>query len=774
MTTKVAGRIATAGVVLSLTTIGSRAEEIQLPTFDVVATTPLGGGEINVAQSPFAVWQSSAQDAQTFNDTTLPDTLARSAPGVTVGNVSGNEFEPDLFYRGFDATSVTGTPQGLAVYQNGTRINEAFGDVVNWDLIPQIAIDKTTIIAANPIFGLNALGGAVTVTMKNGFTWQGFETDAELGSFVRAQEQVQYGKQFGNWSIYAAANQINDGGWRVAEASQLTNFYGDLGYKANGFESHLQLTAGNTQFGAAADTPIQQLQTNWGSVYTIPQTTYNQMAMLQWNGSYAYSNTLNFQAGAYFRQFNQQHVDGNGTQVTPCPPFSCLNGSPVHDTFGGIIPDISRDGTLDLGEDDDNRTQSRSLGVSGQVVDTDKIFGRDNTLTAGTSLDYGWTHYTGSSQLATITFAGDAYPLTPYPFIIDEPDSFLNPIDVRANNTYVGVYALDTFDATDRLTLTGGARFNFAAINLEGTNDALLSGYSDYFHLNPTVGLTYKITPDVNFYAGYAMTNRTPTPLELGCASPTDPCIIDNFLSSDPPLKQVVGNTFELGFRGTNGLGQFGLGPQWGKLQWSAGLFRTTLTNDILPVVSTFNGFGYYTNVGTTLRQGAEASVQWTGDRWSAYANYTYIDAIYLTTFEEPSPNNPLADANGNILITNGTQIAGIPKNTVKVGVDYAVTPNWKVGADMVAASGQVIFGNENNAVPQVPGYAVFGVHTSYQYNKQVQLFGYVQNIFDQRYYTSGGLVQTGEFMTGPSITNPQTFGPGKPVAIYGGVRITM
>ena len=109
------------------------------------------------------------------------------------------------------------------------------------------------------------------------------------------------------------------------------------------------------------------------------------------------------------------------------------------------------------------------------------------------------------------------------------------------------LYALDTFNATDRLTLTGGARFNFAGISLEGTNDALLSGYSGYFHLNPTAGLTYKITPDINFYAGYAMTNRTPTPLELGCASPTDPCIIDNFLSSDPPLKQVVGQTFEAG-----------------------------------------------------------------------------------------------------------------------------------------------------------------------------------------------------------------------------------
>ena len=749
-----------------------RADTIVLPTFDVVATTPLGGGQINVSQSPFAVWQTSAQDIQTFNDTTLPDALARSAPGVTVGNVSGNEFEPDLFYRGFDATAVTGTPQGLAVYQNGTRINEAFGDVVNWDLIPANAIDKTTIVAANPIFGLNALGGAVTVTMKNGFTWQGFEADFEGGSFYRAQEQIQFGKQVGSWSVYMAANQINDGGWRVAEASQLTNFYGDVGYKANGFESHLQLTAGNTQFGVAAYTPIQQLQTNWGSVYTIPQTTDNQMAMLQWTGAYAYSPTLSFQAGAYFRQFNQQHVDGNGTDVTPCPPYSCLNGSPVHDTTGGIIPDISQNGAVDIGEDDDNQTQSRSVGVSGQVVDTDKVFGHDNTLTAGTSLDYGWTHYTGNSTLGTIAFTNNSYPLTASPYIIDEPDSFLNPIDVKANNTYVGVYALDTFNATDRLTLTGGARFNFAGISLEGTNDALLSGYSDYFHLNPTAGLTYKITPDINFYAGYAMTNRTPTPLELGCASATDPCIIDNFLSSDPPLKQVVGQTFEVGFRGQNALAA--LGPQWGKLQWSAGLFRTTLANDILPVVSTFNGFGYYTNVGTTLRQGAEVGAQWTGDKWTAYANYTYIDAIYLTTFEEPSPNNPLADANGNIPITNGTQIAGIPKNTIKAGVDYAVTDKWKIGADMVAASGQVIFGNENGAVPQAPGYTIFGLHTSYQYNKQVQLYGYAQNIFDQRYYTSGGLVQTGEFMTGPAITNPQSFGPGKPFAIFGGVRITM
>ena len=277
----IAWRIATTGVALvALATVVLAPTRSCFPTFDVVATTPLGGGEIDVAKSPFSVWQTGAQDIQTFNDTTLPDTLARQAPGVTVNNVSGNDFQPDVSYRGFDATPVTGTPIGLAVYQNGVRINEAFGDTVNWDLIPENAIDKTAIVAGNPIFGLNALGGAVTVTMKNGFTWQGFEADLRGGSFDRAQEEFQFGKQVGDWSVYLAGTQINDGGWRVDGASQLTNFYGDVGYKANGFESHLQLTAADTQFGAAVFTPIQQLQNNWSSVYTVPQTTDNKMAML--------------------------------------------------------------------------------------------------------------------------------------------------------------------------------------------------------------------------------------------------------------------------------------------------------------------------------------------------------------------------------------------------------------------------------------------------------------------------------------------------------------
>lgn len=168
-------------------------------------------------------------------------------------------------------------------------------------------------------------------------------------------------------------------------------------------------------------------------------------------------------------------------------------------------------------------------------------------------------------------------------------------------------------------------------------------------------------------------------------------------------------------------------------------------------------------------------SGKWTGERWSAYANYTYINAVYQTTFMEPSPYNPLANENGEIPITNGMPIAGIPKNTVKVGVDYAVTPNWKIGGDMVAASGQVIFGNENGALPQIPSYATFGVHTSYQVDKRLQVYGLIQNVFNQKFYTAGALYDTGAFPNAaPFLTDPRTFGPSKPFAIYGGLKLTL
>src|SRR5205807_7301846 len=115
----------------------------------------------------------------------LTDAMVRALPGVSRGDQTGNPFQPDINYRGFTASPVLGTPQGLAIYQNGTRVNEVFGDTVNWDFIPEAAISRLALVPNNPVYGLNALGGAISIQMKNGFTWRGSEVEVRGGSYGR-------------------------------------------------------------------------------------------------------------------------------------------------------------------------------------------------------------------------------------------------------------------------------------------------------------------------------------------------------------------------------------------------------------------------------------------------------------------------------------------------------------------------------------------------------------------------------------------------------------
>src|SRR5207244_2775458 len=148
------------------------------------------------APDPFAIARDkvpsntevlTSADFEHTRATNLLDSLSRALPGVSLGDQSGNSFQRDLNYRGFTASPVPGTPQGLAVYQNGIRINEAFGDVVNWSFIPDVAIMRLSLVPNNPIFGLNAIGGAISIDMKNGFSYQGWQAEALLGSYGRIQ-----------------------------------------------------------------------------------------------------------------------------------------------------------------------------------------------------------------------------------------------------------------------------------------------------------------------------------------------------------------------------------------------------------------------------------------------------------------------------------------------------------------------------------------------------------------------------------------------------------
>lgn len=364
--------------------------------------------------------------------------------------------------------------------------------------------------------------------------------------------------------------------------------------------------------------------------------------------------------------------------------------------------------------------------------------------------------------------------------LINEPGYDVSPTSVGAQNTYIGLYVLDNFDITNRLSIHAGARFNYAQITLQdqtGT-DPDLNANNTFGRINPVVGATFKITPDIAAYASYSEANRAPTPLELGCASPDHPCMIDNFLVADPPLKQVIARTVEAGFKGVNKVG----GPLPGQITWSASFYRTQNQDDIYNVPSTVTGFGYFTNAGDTLRQGVDIGAVYHTHRLNVYANYSYIQATFLSPVQLSSPNNPFADADGNIQVEPGDNLPGIPRHKFKIGFDYEVLPKWKVGADLVYRSSQYYFGDEINALPKVSGYATVNLRTSYQVNKNLQVFGLLNNALNYRGATYGTLYETDSTtnqVSGASIpgmfssNDPRAVTLAPPLEVFGGVKMT-
>ncbi len=422
---------------------------------------------------------------------------------------------------------------------------------------------------------------------------------------------------------------------------------------------------------------------------------------------------------------------------------------------------IIRPPSATLGQLDRTQTNAASYGGSVQATSTAKILDHPNNIVVGMSIDRGHVQFNAVSELGTID---QSLFVNGTGVIINQDD--LAPVSLVSNTTYTGIYATDTFEITPRLALTAGGRFNVAQITLDDQLGGALSSDNRFQRFNPVVGATFKLLPNTTVYGGYSEANRAPTPLELGCSDPSRPCLIDNFLVSDPPLKQVVSHTVEAGLRGN-----FAPGPVNGQVRWNLGVFRTENTDDIINVaVSSTLGQGYFLNAAKTQRQGVEAGIAYNSNPWNVYANYTFVDATFQTSMTLPSPNNPASQGNP-IFVTPGDHIPSIPQHRFKAGIEYAVTDAWKIGIDVNAVGSQFVVGDQANQNPKVPPYAVVNLHGSYQVTKNVEIFAMVQNLFNQHYYTTGTFFDPKSVPQSLGLTDPRMFVPGMPLAAYAGLR---
>jgi len=723
----------------------------------VVSVTPVLDTGIPLSHVPSNVQTLRAARIEADHAEAMTDLVDRHFASIAVADTEGSPFQQDLVERGFTASPVLGTPQGLAVYQNGVRINEAFGDTVLWDFIPVFAIGELQELpGANPVFGLNALGGAVSLEMKNGFDAPSSSAEFAGGSFGRVRTTVQAGVDLGDSAFYVGANASHERGWRQLSSSDLVQSFADYTIRRDNYDLGASLTlASSTLNGNGAD-PAQDDRT---AAFAIPDTERNRVSFFQIRGKGSATDALTVHGTVYFRSVDLQIENGGASGFTQCGQNVCDDSGPLQLLGGGPVPlNQPYSGTFPI-----QTTQTNGLGGSLQATLNRPIGDLKNVANLGASFDQGSTRFSNATYLGKLVY------LSP-PGATTEPDGLLiggTDYNIRLDtvNRYYGVFFTDTLSVSDALNATVTGRFNLATIHLSDRFGDTLNADHSYDRLNPSVGATYQVGPGVNLYASYSEANRIPTAAELSCADPSQPCRFPLGFISDPNLDQVVTRTVELGARGHAG-GDLAL-------DWSADVYDTRSQNDIIFVSSgPLIGSGYFRNAGATRRPGAEAALYGTWRKLEFHANYGYVRATFESHLTVASENNPGADANGSIFVQPGDRLPEVPLHTARLGAGYGLPREVHVGLDAVIVSSQFLRGDEANLQKPLPGYAVLNARASWQATHRLSIFFEGENILDRR-YNSFGLygdpTGNGAF---PQFTNPRFYTPGQPFGLWLGAQI--
>jgi len=751
----------------------------------------------------------------------------RAVGSVTVNEMQGNPFQPDINYRGFSASPLLGTPQGLSVYVDGVRVNQPFGDVVSWDLIPRSAIASITVMpGSNPLFGLNTLGGALAVQTKDGVRNPGTSVQLLGGSHGRLAAEFETGGRDADsgthWFI--SGNRLHERGWRVASPSDLGQLFAKLGRTTRDGDISLtaaladnELTGNGLQEGGA-------LQRDRTSVRTIPDITKNRALFLNLAATHALSDTLTFSGNAYYRNIRTRTTNGDvndealgeslyqpgagersalaaagysgfpaggaSASNTPFPRWRCIANALLNDE-----PNEKCNGLVNRTD-----TRQRNYGAAGQLSAQWQIGSLTHHVVAGAAYDASRVRFSQSTQFGYINADRSITPVNAFADgTQDSENAFDTRVALSSRSRTASVYVSDVIalDARTHLTLSG--RYNHTRLTMRdaitpGGGPGSLDGDHRFSRFNPAVGLTFAPNASLTLYAGANQGNRAPTAIELGCADPASPCKLPNSFAGDPPLKQVVTTTFEAGLRGLVGH----------ELAWNAGVFRSDNRDDLLFVAADSSGFGYFKNFGKTRRQGIELGLHARpASGWTLGGNFTLLDATYRSAETVGGTGNSsnsaaaagLPGTEGNIAIRAGDRIPMLPRRVLKLYADWEPNAQWRVGLDMTASSGAALRGNENGRhVPdgvfytgpgRSAGYAVLNLGVDYKPSPGVKLFFQVTNLLNRKYTTGGQLGSNGFAANGSYVARalPQNangdspvrgasfFSPGAPRAAWIGLR---
>lgn len=505
-------------------------------------------------------------------------------PGISTYDDVGSPLQPELEVRGFTVSPVVGRPQGVNVFLNGVRVNEADAQEVNFDLLPMGAVEDATLVRGpDVLFGRNSLGGTLLLETRRG----GDTPEADLewggGSFGEQTLNASAAGKLGGIDGFVTGSALDETGWRQATADQTRNLFATIGHQwgptHDSGDVALDVLYGNDRIGEAGSLPEAYATTTPQLNYT-PDFAAPEAYMLTLRGNDPLGGGI-LRATLFYRHTDVEEFNGN------VPP-------PNTD---GFVTSLSRGGTVE--------------------------WTKPLRLVVPVGLTLGLDYETDSVHFRLLNVGSG-------------PESLATLADVNPQSN-AAAYLQAVFHITAKLDITGGLRGDHISIPYTDELTPANSAANTYDRVSPELGAVYHFASNFKGYLGYKSGFRAPAPLELACASATAPCSLPSALGADPALLPVTSRDYEAGF-------DVELPHQ---SSFTLDGFWTDVIHDIVFAAPTLTQV-YFINVPATRRVGLEASGELgLGKGARLFASYSYVAATFQSAVQiatqdtSPEPTQP-------------------------------------------------------------------------------------------------------------------------------------
>jgi len=794
----------------------------------IVVTAPVLDDRLLLADTPVNVQILSTDALNYQGHANLADLLNANLGSVSLSNGTGSPYQSDLSYRGFQATSLLGSPTGLSVWLDGVRMNEPFGSIVNWDLIPMNAISTVEVLpGSNPLFGLNTLGGALVLTTKNGAADGGLSVMAQAGSFSRRGAQVGAGGTLADKTLdwFVAGNYDDQDGYRWYTHTRVSQVYGKVRWHGVATNAELGVIWADTSLNGTQSLPLSMLGMPQ-MAYTWPDNVSNNQLVINLKADTRLSSSVKLGGNLYYRRSDSHSSNSNASLGQYCDgvTYDCSALAP-----GGTALDLYTNNPFMAGTAANASyapyggnlpIHDYTSGVNTSLVFSDiyqHTFGGNvlidlraplgsltNDLDLGGSFETSSISYVQNTDLAYLVNYQTV--LMPWNYLYGSAAGFqgnplINSVALSSHNASFDVFVRDSIRLTPKLSLTAALSYEFTHLSLSGSNTTLLDPGGNYTwtgndgnaYYNPAyIGASYW-----NEATGSLVTASVPSSSVAG--PEVDP-------ASGAHTYHRVNPSIGLTWNPRDDIGFF---ASYGEAMRAPTAIELACADPATPC-SLPTGFNGDPDLKAVVAHSVEIGARGRIDKevgwhlgWNVAFYRTLVDNDIQFIYDpsglgyfanlgkterkgfELGVNADLKqvhlaasygtvaatyrdsfiDADGDT-VAPGSHITGIPSQSFKLRGTFQPATEVLLGANLITVSSQYAHGDEANVDVAVPGYTLVNLDVHVTPSPRVELFGTVTNLFAVHYATFG--VMGTNLYTG-NDEQFRTPAPGR--AFVGGVR---